>query len=225
VDDDWTVVAVSDEAVTMEHTRTMSIALVGLDGIYSYFMDPARSTPTARCGFLQLHVQVNVAADGRVSVTPLPPPRALAVEVEEQREKTANAERALAELQERERPRTITPDAHSAILAALKRCVPDDPIDIDFISGGTNEPAHLAYALADILKEAKWTASASDGGPAIGRAPVGLIIIVADVIATPERAELLKTALDAGGLAPRLVRSPNTQYKPGAVLLRVGLKR
>jgi hypothetical protein len=77
LDDDWLVVAVSDEAVTIEHTQTKSIAVVGLDGIYSYFTDPARSTPTERCGFLQLHVQVDIAADGSVSVTPLPPPRAI----------------------------------------------------------------------------------------------------------------------------------------------------
>ncbi len=76
VDDDWFVAAVADESVTIRHAETKSVAVVGLDGIYSYFTDPSHTTPTQKCGFLQLLVQVDIAADGAVSVTPLPPPRA-----------------------------------------------------------------------------------------------------------------------------------------------------
>jgi len=76
VDDEWFVVAVAEESVTIQHVETKSVAVVGLDGIFSYFTDPSRTTPTQKCGFLQLLVQVDIAADDAVSVTPLPPPRA-----------------------------------------------------------------------------------------------------------------------------------------------------
>ena len=62
------MVAVDDESVTLEHAGTKSAAIVGLDGIYSYFTDPSRTTPTQKCGFLQLLVQVGIAANGTVSV-------------------------------------------------------------------------------------------------------------------------------------------------------------
>lgn len=52
------------------------MAVIGLDGIHAYFSDPSRSSPTQKCGFLQLHVQVDIAAASTVSVVPLPPPRA-----------------------------------------------------------------------------------------------------------------------------------------------------
>lgn len=79
VDDDWLVVRVSDESVTLEHAPTKSVAVVGFDGIQSYQSDQDRCTSTERCGFLLLHVQVNIGPDGKASVTPLPPPRAAAV--------------------------------------------------------------------------------------------------------------------------------------------------
>jgi hypothetical protein len=76
VDDDWLIVEVTDVSATMEHADTKRVAIVGLDGIHSYFIDAARTTPTQKYGFLQLHVQVDIAAEGSVNVTPLPPPRA-----------------------------------------------------------------------------------------------------------------------------------------------------
>src|SRR5262245_7152737 len=75
LDDDWLVAALSEETITLEHVATKRIALVGLDGIHQYFTDAARTGPTQKFGFLQLHVQVDVGANGTVNVVPLPPPR------------------------------------------------------------------------------------------------------------------------------------------------------
>jgi hypothetical protein len=77
-DDDWLVTTVTDESVTLENVETKRVAVLGFDGIHQYFTDAARTTPTQKCGFLQLHVQVDIAGDGNLSVTPLPPPRATA---------------------------------------------------------------------------------------------------------------------------------------------------
>jgi hypothetical protein len=78
-DDDWLVAAVTDESVKLEHTETKTATLVGLDSIHSYQTDPNRDTSSQKYGFLLLHAQVEIAADGTVSVTPLPPPRAATV--------------------------------------------------------------------------------------------------------------------------------------------------
>lgn len=75
VDDDWLVVEATKTFIKLQHATTAIIATIGVDGVNGYFTDASRTTPTQIFGFLQLHVQVAVAANGTVDVTPLPPPR------------------------------------------------------------------------------------------------------------------------------------------------------
>jgi hypothetical protein len=71
-DDDWLVAAVDDESVKLEHTAMHTVAVIGHDGVDSYFSEPGRNTPTQRYGCLRLFVQVDIRPDGTVSTTPLP---------------------------------------------------------------------------------------------------------------------------------------------------------
>jgi hypothetical protein len=71
-DDDWLVVALDDDSVTLEHARTRAAAVVGFDCIRAYFSEPGRNTLTQKYGCLQLLVQVDITPDGKVSTTPLP---------------------------------------------------------------------------------------------------------------------------------------------------------
>jgi hypothetical protein len=54
VDDDWKLIEVLDGRAKLENTRTAAVALIGLDGIYSRFSDPARTTPNQKYAVLQL---------------------------------------------------------------------------------------------------------------------------------------------------------------------------
>src|SRR4051812_279240 len=75
VDDDWRITSVSEDAIDLTNERTGATTVMGLDGVYSYFSDPARSTSSQRHGTLQLHMQVRLLKDGRALAKPLPPPR------------------------------------------------------------------------------------------------------------------------------------------------------
>jgi hypothetical protein len=135
----------------------------------------------------------------------------------------ANAQRALLELQERARPRSVDSIARTAIIDMLKSTTPDGPVDIEFISGSTNEPRDLAATIANILKEAGWPVGEFDGGPAVGSVLVGLAVLTSRTSEPPEeRALVLQAALIAGGFTTRLAQNPNV--KAGQVKLRVGLK-
>jgi hypothetical protein len=70
LDYDWLVVAADDESLTLEHAGT-AIAVLGLDGIRSYFSDPSRNTSTRRHGWLQLLVQIDITSEGKTSIAPL----------------------------------------------------------------------------------------------------------------------------------------------------------
>ena len=144
------------------------------------------------------------------------------LEMSQQRERTANAERALAEIQESRKPRTIDTAASVAILSVLKEHVPIEPIEIKYIGGSVNEPGPFARSIAALLREAKWTVASVEGGPFIGTPPTGLLIRVSKEGERPERAVLLERALTAGNLSPRIVVAE--PIKPGEVELLVGLK-
>ena len=128
------------------------------------------------------------------------------------------------QLQERDKPRSVTTEGRAAMLSLLAQHLPEGDIDIQFLSS-TTESGQLAFALADILKEANWPATKPSGGPIAGRPSVGVIVLVSDQVETPSRATWLHSALNAGGLEARLVRTPNPSFKPGTVTLRVGLKQ
>ena len=76
LDEDWRITRVSEDAVTLTHIASKSIAHVGLDSVFGYQTDAhAQRVPTEKRGFLQLLMQIAFSSDGRVTVTPLPPPR------------------------------------------------------------------------------------------------------------------------------------------------------
>jgi hypothetical protein len=75
VDDDWIIADCTDNAVQLRHATSSAVAIVGYDGVYSYFSDPARTTPQRNSGFLQLLVNVDIKNDGKTNVVPIPPPR------------------------------------------------------------------------------------------------------------------------------------------------------
>ena len=74
-DDDWLVRVLSDDTLQLINTSRSGSLMLGVDHIFSYFTDAARSTPALRFGFLQLLSQVQIAKDGQVTAAPLPPPR------------------------------------------------------------------------------------------------------------------------------------------------------
>lgn len=82
VDDDWLIIAVGDDMITLEHQLSQRRAHIGLDGVYSYLTDAhGRRTADEKRGFLQLFMQVAFCSDGTVTVTPLFPPRIPGVEL------------------------------------------------------------------------------------------------------------------------------------------------
>ncbi len=56
VDDDWTIVAVSD-SVKLENSRTAIQLTLGFDHIHSFSTNPARDWDENKHGFLDLSVQ------------------------------------------------------------------------------------------------------------------------------------------------------------------------
>ena len=78
LDEDWRVVELRDEAVQLVNEGRGTEALLGLEHIFNYFSYPARTANAQRSGFLQLHSQVRIGADGRVTVEPLFQPVAAA---------------------------------------------------------------------------------------------------------------------------------------------------
>src|SRR5258706_3320233 len=76
LDDDWEVIAVEDDAVTLQHVPTRSNVLIGPDAIYNFTTDPnRRRSRDERCGFYVLFIQLTILADKTVRVRALPPPR------------------------------------------------------------------------------------------------------------------------------------------------------
>ena len=120
-------------------------------------------------------------------------------------------------------PRTLEPAARATLLAALRAAAADGPVVIRFVSGGTDEPAAFARALADVIEEAGWTLGDADRtGPTVGEPPVGLLVRVSDGADPPQRATVLEDALNRAGLGGRLERS--TLVQAGTVELMVGLR-
>lgn len=76
LDDDWKVTAVQDNGVAdLEHLPTKHVAAIAADGVNSYQADAERTTAAQQYGVLQLHVQIELDEEKKVSVSVLPPPR------------------------------------------------------------------------------------------------------------------------------------------------------
>jgi hypothetical protein len=146
------------------------------------------------------------------------------LEAEQQREKTAMAERALLELQERARPRTIDAEGRKAIIDWLEIGGPyNAPIDFEFVGGSTTEPGEFTRALADVIRAAGWKVGIIDGGPALGTPARGVIIRISDIGGVDEQARTLQNALAKGGIDARLAKN-RERFKPGEISVMVGLK-
>jgi hypothetical protein len=73
LEDDWVIETVARDFVELVHAETAVVATLGRDHIYSYFTN--RSGTGSPSGLLQLHSQVWLEPDGRVSAEPLLTPR------------------------------------------------------------------------------------------------------------------------------------------------------
>jgi len=135
----------------------------------------------------------------------------------------AAAKATLAELQERNRPRTLDADARSAILDTLSIGDRSRPITISFISS-TDEPGQFASALADLLKQGGWRVDGPHGGPMLGLPARGLIVRVSENSNAEVQALNLQHCLNAGGLGSRFAKIPAASMSPDEIELLVGLK-
>jgi hypothetical protein len=119
-------------------------------------------------------------------------------------------------------PRTLEATARAQLLDALRRVKPEGPIEIRFVSGGSNEAAAFARALADVIEEAGWPIGGDSTGAPIGEPPVGLLVRISDREPIPARAEALERALSQAGLDARVERLP--AIGDGTVELMIGLQ-
>ena len=119
-------------------------------------------------------------------------------------------------------PRTLDSAARTRLLDALRQVRPEGPLEIRFVSGGSNEPAAFARALADVIEEAGWPLGGDSSGAPIGEPPVGVLIRVSDRGSVPARAGALETALTQAGIDARIERL--TTVDDGAVELMIGLQ-
>jgi F0F1-type ATP synthase membrane subunit b/b' len=139
-------------------------------------------------------------------------------EVERQRERAANAERALLEVQERLRPRTLTSQQRDGLLEILKNG-PKGKVELqvpinDFEADG------FALILAEVLKEAGWQVGKDIIFVAINFKSEGLLVQARREVNLP--AEALQKALESIGFptAPQV----NSELPEDKIILFVGSK-
>jgi hypothetical protein len=140
----------------------------------------------------------------------------------EQQTRAAIAEKALLDLQERARPRTVDAACRAILLERLKIGQPLIPVSVEFVGGSTSEPYGLATALAEILREARWTVQSFDGGPALGNPPVGINVRVSGAVGPTPQAQQLVDTLNLCGLDARIRR--DNRITDQSIVLVVGLK-
>ncbi len=139
-----------------------------------------------------------------------------------QEQETAEAKRALLELQERARPRTIDADVRERLVTDLG-IGPHAPVGFEFVSGRTTEPAQYAKALSEALRAGGWAVTSLDGGPALGTPATGLIIRTASNEGNARGAAMnLQALLALHGIESRLGIRP--QVHADEISIMVGLK-
>jgi hypothetical protein len=119
-------------------------------------------------------------------------------------------------------PRALDAAARARLLDTLRQTRPEGPLEIRFVSGGTNEPAAFARALADVIEEAGWPLGGDSSGAPVGEPPVGVLIRVSERGPVPARAEVLENALRQAGVEARLERL--STIGDAAVELMIGLQ-
>jgi hypothetical protein len=148
--------------------------------------------------------------------------KTLEIEAGRQRERAALAERALLELQQRIKPRSITDAERPGLLEALKRAEPKGPVLLNHVMGDAEGQA-FAVQISRVLDEAGWpvlgvTESAQGGGDD----PTGLGIVIRSLAAPPPHAMALQRSLKINGLGLHLVEYPNVGAN--SVVILVGVK-
>jgi len=150
------------------------------------------------------------------------------IELNKQRERAANAELALLQLQEQIKPRTISPEQRTRLIATLKNAPNKLPVDVTCIIGD-GEGFAFASQIDEILKSSGWTTmgvSQAIFGP---QNPVGVDIIVRDIPNDPSAAAFLRTVGDSLRAALASVGIPTSAFQnltvpEGIVGILVGKK-
>lgn len=140
---------------------------------------------------------------------------------EEQRERAAKAEKDLLEVQQKLRPRTISVDQRTRLVAILS-VSPKGPVHITCILGD-GEGLAFAQQINDLLRSVGWTVE--DGGvsqAAFTGNPVGLVILVHSASSAPPHAIVLQQAFAAVGIP--LGGTEKTALAEGSVEIIVGAK-
>jgi hypothetical protein len=126
-------------------------------------------------------------------------------ELSKQRERTATAETTLLALQEKIRPRRLSPEQKKAIKDALEGLPPHQVLISAFI--GTPDGTSFGLEIAAAINSAGWTASFG-GLDSTGGELRGIAIIMKDTNHPPAGAKQLQDALGAAGLPAPAWNSP-----------------
>jgi hypothetical protein len=145
--------------------------------------------------------------------------------VSRQRELTAKAETSLLQLQERIKPRAISPELRAKLTDALRLSAHKGRIQLDCILGDT-EGCWYAAEIRTCLEAAGWPLETMRGLPVGGMqgfTAYGLMILVTDPKAAPLFAADLQTALLSVGLKA-VAGNGDPQIPSDRVILFIGTK-
>lgn len=143
----------------------------------------------------------------------------LEIETATARRRQAEAERALLELQERLRPRTLSPAQERKLTDALIKA-PRGSIEIECVRTPDNEPYTFAGELVSVLIASGWTVMGMTSREVIGSKIEGLEFRVPKN--APPHAVALNEILNSIGVATKWM--PNANPASDLVLLFVGMK-
>lgn len=118
--------------------------------------------------------------------------------IAEQQERAANAERALLELQQRTRPRSLTQSERQALLAALESATSKGPVEVSSPTGD-GEARNYARQLMEVLKEAGWPLANEEIFAELVTG-VGTHVVVRNSAAPPASAAALRNSLSSAGI-------------------------
>jgi hypothetical protein len=139
-------------------------------------------------------------------------------ELAKQRERTAIAERALLQLKESLKDRTILPDQRQTLLRLLTNA-PKGRVQIWWVAG-ESDAYPLALQIQGILKECGWSEVTEH--MAVGTTGVGFFIAIHNGEPAPAHAGLLQHAFISVGIALTALAEPDTPV--GAVRIYIGRK-
>ena len=144
----------------------------------------------------------------------------LALEAAAQQERAAKAEKELLALQERLKPRVLSPSTRTAFVEALRTSSTKGLILVTCTMGDA-EACDLANQIRSCLKEADWPIA-----PELGTTPtlvgVGLVMRVRDTSKAPAHAGELRRIISSIGLS--IGHQSEPKMPPDRVMLWIGSK-